>query len=208
MEIEYLGGNCIKLTNKKVTFVINDDDLLSLGLTPLAKKPEVALYSKQQKTPPEAEFMFDSPGEYEVYDVSIQGIAAKGFSSQTGAKDETIYRLVVDDIRIAVVGNVSPDLDDSQLEAIGTIDILFTPVGGAGVTLDGVGALKLIKKIEPKLVVPTYYADKALKYDPMPSDLGVAVKEMSMEPVETVDKLKVKGRVFPDSTQLVILARQ
>jgi hypothetical protein len=85
---------------------------------------------------------------------------------------------------------------------------MFVPVGGSGVTLDGVGALKLIKKIEPKIVVPTYYADRGLKYSPAPIDLATALKELSMEPSETLDKLKIKGREIGDTTQLIVLNRQ
>ncbi len=48
------------------------------------------------------------------------------------------------------------------------VDLLIVPVGGNGYTVDPVGAMKLIKAIEPKLVVPSHYADKALKY-PVPS---------------------------------------
>ena len=47
------------------------------------------------------------------------------------------------------------------------VDVMFVPVGGNGYTLDGVGALKLIKKVEPKLVVPTHYDDAMLQF-PMP----------------------------------------
>ena len=87
------------------------------------------------------------------------------------------------------------------------VDILVMPVGGNGYTLDPVGGLKLIKAIEPKLVVPTHYADKALNFPVPQQDLSNALKELGMEPKETVAKLKIKLGDLTDVTQLVILEK-
>ncbi len=208
MELEYLGANCIKITTKKATFLVDDNSLEKIGAKLPPKTPQVRLYSTSQEKPGDAEFVFDSPGEYEVYDVSIQGIAAQGFADPVGAKSATIFRLVVDDIRIGIVGNISSEVNDDQLESIGTIDVMVVPVGGSGITLDGVGALKLIKKIEPKIVIPIYYADKGLRYEVPPMELETALKDLSMEITEKQDKLKLKGKDFPEITQLYILNRQ
>src|SRR5690606_31480754 len=94
---------------------------------------------------PDARFTIASPGEYEVADVSVQGIAARSHMDEEGKTSATIYRLLVDGIRVAVLGHIYPALNDEQLEAIGTVDIMFIPVGGNGYTLDSIGAQKLIK---------------------------------------------------------------
>lgn len=105
-------------------------------------------------------------------------------------------------------GHVHPDLSSAQLEALGTIDVLIIPVGGNGYTLDPIGALKLIKEIEPKLVIPTHYHDNAIKYPVTQQPLEEALKALSMEPNETVAKLKVRSGDLGDLTQLVVLERQ
>ena len=87
------------------------------------------------------------------------------------------------------------------------VDVLVVPVGGNGYTVDPVGALKLIKAIEPKLVVPTHYADKALKYPVPQQDLAAALKELAMETKETVAKLKLKPAELTDVTQLIVLEK-
>ena len=56
------------------------------------------------------------------------------------------------------------------------VDVLFVPVGGNGYTLDAIGALKIIKKIEPKIIIPTHYADKAIKYEVPQADLDEVMK--------------------------------
>ncbi len=88
------------------------------------------------------------------------------------------------------------------------IDILFVPVGGNGYTLDAAGAMKVIRKIGPSMVVPTHYADKAIKYEVPQADLSEVRKTLSMEPAEELDQLKLKGREFAEGTRLVILKRQ
>ena len=107
-----------------------------------------------------------------------------------------------------MLGHIYPDLNETQLEELGRVDVLIIPVGGNGYTLDSLGALKLIKKIEPKIVIPTQYADKALKYEVPAQNLEDALKGLTMEPKETVPKLKIKPGDFDDTTSLVVLERQ
>lgn len=208
MEAQYLGANCIRLSTKKAQIVI-DDNLAELGLNPALKAGDIALYTGPHGEPKaEVKLIIDYPGEYEVSDVSIIGVAARSHLDEEGQQSATMYRLIIDDLRVVVTGHVFGDLSEEQLEALGTVDILFIPVGGNGYTLDGVEAIKLVKKIEPKLVIPTHYADKGIKYPVEQHDLETELKNMAMEPRETVAKLKVKAGELTDTTQLVVLERQ
>jgi L-ascorbate metabolism protein UlaG (beta-lactamase superfamily) len=126
---------------------------------------------------------------------------------EDGKKTATMYKLLIDDLRVLVVGHVYPNLTDSQLERIGMVDVMILPVGGNGYTLDGVGALKLVKEVEPKLVIPTHFEDQTLNY-PMPQQpLEQALKALSMEAKETVTKLKLKPADLAETTQLIVLDR-
>jgi L-ascorbate metabolism protein UlaG (beta-lactamase superfamily) len=208
MEIQYFGANAVKISSKKATVVV-DDNLLQLGLKSIAGKDDISLYTSKLLPHTEtSRFVIDSPGEYELSDASIQGIASRSHIEENRDESATMYRVIVDDVRIAVVGHIYPELSDNQLEALGTIDILIIPVGGNGYTLDGVGAQKIIKKIEPKLVIPTHYADKAIKYEVPQADLEEALKGVAMEPMDTVDSLKTKGLELTDTTKLLVLKRQ
>lgn len=206
MEIQYYGGNCVRIATKKAAITV-DDTLTELGAKPVTKAGDIALFTAAHDPSPAAKITIGQPGEYEVSDISIQGIAARAHMDETGT-NSTIYRIIADDIRIAVVGHVYPDLTSSQLEALNTIDVLCIPVGGNGYTLDPIGALKLIKEIEPKVVIPTHYADKELKYEVPQQTLEEALKSLSMEPKETVAKFKPKGADLTDTTQLIVLERQ
>jgi L-ascorbate metabolism protein UlaG (beta-lactamase superfamily) len=208
MEIQFYGANCVRLTTKKAAITV-DDNLASIGAKAATKPGDVALFTSAHGIPAvETKIIIDQPGEYEASDVSIQGIAARAHIDEEKQKTATIYKLVMEDVRIAVLGHIHPDLTSAQLEALGTIDVLIIPVGGNGYTLDPVGALKLIKEIEPKLVIPTHYDDKGLNYEVPQQSLEDALKGLSMEPRETVTKLKVKAGELGDVTQLVVLEKQ
>lgn len=206
MEFQYYGGNCIKITTKNAVFVV-DDTLKDLGVKSITKPENVAVFTVLPKENPDARLVITDPGEYEVSEVSIFGVAARAHMDEAGKKSATIYKFMYDDTRVCVLGHVYPDLTEDQLEEIGMVDILIVPVGGNGYTLDGVGALKVIKQIEPKLVIPTHYDDKDLKYEVPQQPLADALKGLSMEPKEAVAKFKPKPSDYSETVQLVILER-
>ena len=207
MEIQYYGGNCVRISTKKATIVV-DDTLADLGAKTVTKSGDIALFTAAHgNTGSDVKITIDQPGEYEVSDISIQGIAAKAHIDESGA-NATIYRIIADDIKIAVVGHVFPSLSNSQLEALNTIDVLCIPVGGNGYTLDPIGALKLIKDIEPKIIIPTHYDDASLNYPVPQQSLEEAVKVLSMEQQEPIAKLKLKSAELIEKMQLTVLERQ
>ncbi|MDB5165942.1 MAG: Zn-dependent hydrolase [Candidatus Saccharibacteria bacterium] len=206
MDLQFYGANTIVLTVKG-NRVVFDDNLADLGGKSVAKAGDIQLFTgPHAPARADAKISFDSPGEYEVADVSITGIPARAHIDEAGQHNATIFRLQVADTSVAVVGHVYPELSDAQLELLNIIDVLFIPVGGNGYTLDPVGALKLIKKIEPKLVIPTHY-DDGLNYPVPQQPLEEALKVLAMEPKETTSKLRVKPADLTDTTQLVVLQR-
>ena len=206
MEIQYYGGNCLRLGSKKAQIVV-DDNLDQLGLKSITKPTDIVLNTNPQITAKTCLFQADTPGEYEIAGISIHGVAAQAHIDKEGT-GATIFTIEADDIKIAVAGHIYPDLSEDQLEAIGPVDVLIVPVGGNGYTLDGAGALRVIKKIEPKVVIPTHYADKGIKYEVPQRSLEEALKEMGMEPAEKVEKYKPNILEMTDTTHLVVLERQ
>ena len=207
MELSYYGANCLRIVTKKGTITI-DDNLEELGLKSVTKPGDIALFTGRHTDPKvDVKLVIDQPGEYEVSDISIQGVGARAHLDESGFHN-TMFKIIGDDIRLAVLGHIYPELSDNQLEALGTIDVLVIPVGGNGYTLDPIGAAKVIKKIEPKLIIPVHYEDKAIKYEVPQSPLEEAIKVLALEPKEPVAKLKLKATELSDLTQLAILERQ
>lgn len=206
MDIKFYGANVIRLQTKKVSVTI-DDNLASLGQKPITKETDLAVYtSKQDESKlPKSVFYVDTPGEYEVLNVSIKGVSAQAHMDEPGKKSAVMYRLVIDDYKIGVVGHIYPEISDEQLESLGMIDILIIPVGGNGYTLDGIGALKLIKKIGPSIVIPTHYKDSKIKYEVPQDSIEDVRKILSMEPAEELETLSIKSREFGEGTKLIVL---
>lgn len=205
MELQYYGANCLGLTHKGTRIII-DDNLAELGGKGVTKATDVALFTGPHGTAGGARLAFDSPGEYEVADISIVGIAARAHVDEAG-QAATMFKLVTGEVSVLFTGHIYPELSEAQLEAIGLVDLLVVPVGGNGYTVDPVGALKLIKDIEPKLVIPTHYDDKSLKYPVPQQELAAALKELAMEPKDTIAKLKLKPAELTDLTQLIVLEK-
>ena len=203
MEIQFYGANCIRITTKKANVIIDD---LTGDHT---KTGDIVVFTGPHKEPKvDAAIIVDEPGEFEVADVSIQGVTARAHVDEKDAKTATIFKIVGSDVRVVVTGHIYPELNEAQLEALGIIDVLLIPVGGNGYTLDGIGALTVTKEIEPKLVIPTHYTDKGVTYEVPQQSLEDGIKGLAMEPKETVAKLKLKGgELLNETTQLVILEK-
>lgn len=205
MDIQFHGANCIVLNDRSARVVI-DDNLVDLGAKTIAKVGDISLFTGAHATPSQPpKIIIDQPGEYEVSGVSIYGIPTRSHIDEENKKNATIYKIVMDDIRILIVGHIYPALTDAQLEAIGMIDIMIVPVGGNGYTLDPIGALKVIKAVDPKMIIPTHYESKGLAFAVPQQPLEEAVKVFAMEPKEAVTKLKVKAAELGETMQLVIL---
>lgn len=206
MELQFFGANCLKITAKKASIVI-DDNLAQLGLKSVTKPDDISLRTLESFPAQKARFETHMPGEYEISGVSIHGIAARSHMDEEGKNSATIYIISAGGVKVVILGHIHPDLAEDQIGQIGMVDIAVVPVGGNGFTLDGVGALKVVKEIEPKVVIPTHYADKAIKYEVPQAELAEALKNMGMESAETVDKYKFKPAELSDSTKVVVLER-
>jgi L-ascorbate metabolism protein UlaG (beta-lactamase superfamily) len=193
-EIEYKGGNGIVITTKKSTVAI-DPKLSVVGLKDVTTKDmiEVATEPRFATNHKDARILIEGPGEYEIGDCAIRGVSAtRHLDTEMDEPIATMYRLEIGDVRLAILGNITPKLTEQQLEDLGVIDILVLPVGGGGYTLDATSAANVVRQIDPKVVVPTNYADDALQYEVPQDTIETFTKELGA-PVEVVAKYKLKS---------------
>src|SRR3990167_6017846 len=207
MEIQYFGANCLRIATKRAVVVV-DDNLKKLGLKSVTKPGDISLKTTSHIDVESSDFMIDMPGEYEVAGVIIHGIGSRSHMDKEDQQNAVIYTIQAGDVKTAVVGHIYPELSDEQVEQIGHVDVAIVPVGNSGYTMDGLGALKVIKQIEPRVIIPTHYADKGLKYEVPQVELIEALKALAMEPVANFDKYKPKAVELTDTTQLIVLKRQ
>ena len=207
MDIQFYGANCVVISTKQVRLVF-DDNLANLGAKTVTKEGDVALFTMPHpEDVPSAKMTIDMAGEYEVSGVNVRGIQARAHMDEDSGRNATMYKVTAGDVRVLVIGHIYPKLSESKLEDIGLVDVLLVPVGGTGYTMDPTGALQVVKEIEPKVFVPTHYADKELKYEVPQQSLEDALKAFGIEPKDTTKKLQFKPAEATDTTQLIILEK-
>lgn len=206
IEIEYFGGNCVKLSDKKASIVV-DDNLEELGLKTKTSDKDISLVTSQDiKVDKMGRFTVDCPGDYEISEVSIKGIAARAHLDESGERS-TIYVIRMGDFTIAIIGHIYPEMTDDLAEKIGLVDVIIIPVGNSGYTLDPVGAIKVATQLEPKIVIPTHYADPAIKYTVPQISLEEFLKLLSVGEAEPVKILKLKESDLGEKMRTVVVER-
>jgi L-ascorbate metabolism protein UlaG (beta-lactamase superfamily) len=148
----------------------------------------------------------DGPGEYEIKESLVIGVATQMHTDETG-KRGAAYVVEIDGLKVGFLGNIAPKLTNEQLEVFSGVDVLAVPVGGHGLTLDATAASQVVSQIEPKYVIPTHYDDGVSKYA-MPQDkLAKFLSEVGSKP-EPQAKLKLNAKEMPLETTIVVLEPQ
>jgi len=152
-------------------------------------------------------FIITDVGEYEIRDVLVTGIASSHDSSGGSERGSNIiYRLEIDDVSIAHLGDLGHPLENGQLQKLEGVDILLIPVGGV-YTIDGKTAVQIINQIEPRLIIPMHYKIPGLKLNgKMVDGLEGFCKEIGICPKEPTNKLKISKKDLPqEDMQVVVL---
>ena len=207
MDIEYKGANCVTISTKKVNITV-DARLSAVGLKDITPKEAIAIATQTDFTVKHDGdvVVVDQPGEYEVRDISITGVSAKRLIDHDDSKQATMYRVTLNDITFAIVGHVASPLTEEQLETLGVIDVAIVPVGGNGYTLDAHQAVEVVRQLDPKVVIPTHYADKAINYEVPQMELEPFIKELGAEH-ETMATWKIKNGLIPEVLTVIELTR-
>jgi len=146
-------------------------------------------------------FVIKGAGEYEIKSIFIHGIPA---SHGEDLGETNIYTIEVEGIRVCHLGDVGQQLTDDQVEKIGDVDILMVPIGGQ-YTVDGEGAQKIIKQIEPKVVIPMHYDITGLKLEKKLDDVKGFLKTMGYDNITPESSFKVKKGGLPPEMKIVVL---
>jgi L-ascorbate metabolism protein UlaG (beta-lactamase superfamily) len=91
----------------------------------------------------------------------------------------------------------------SQIEAMGAIDVLLTPVGGDDL-ISPAQAAEVISMLEPRLVIPMHYHTPPCNVK-LPR-ANAFLKEMGANNVESAEILQVSRSTLPQETQVVLLS--
>jgi len=208
MIINWYGEGCFKLQVDGITIVIDPFES-STGLTPPRGQADIViktlLPAPQPITEPatakeQTNQIISGPGEYEVKGVSITGWPLLKDSSPAFIK--TVYHLKTEDLELGILGHLTEFNEPEILEELGHVDILFIP-GGGKPFIDQEAAAKLIRQINPRLVIPSFFKVPGLKRKA--EDSAEFLKEMGQK-VEAEEKLSVRGKeLTQEKTKVVLL---
>jgi L-ascorbate metabolism protein UlaG (beta-lactamase superfamily) len=216
VNIQYYGHSCFKMTTKphgratQDVVIFTDPFDRSFGLRPPQGHADIVFVSHNHydhnnvsalKNDP---VVLDLPGEYSVKGINAIGIDT--FHDEKGGAERghnTVFVIETEDLKICHLGDLGADLASGQLEEIDGIDVLFIPVGGK-YTIDGKKAAELVKKIDPKIVIPMHYKVKGSSLDI--SDEKKFCSEMGNCPTQKVLKLSLKKKDLEGkNTEVVIM---
>jgi L-ascorbate metabolism protein UlaG (beta-lactamase superfamily) len=96
-------------------------------------------------------------------DISITGYPSFHDNSGGGLRGKNIiFEIEIDGIRFVHLGDFGSFGDNATESLIKNMDILFIPVGGV-FTIDHIEAVRLIKKLNPKVAIPMHFKEKDTK---------------------------------------------
>lgn len=200
MEVTYHGLSCVRLRGRDTTVLLDPPQAQLPGLA----RQSVGLVVRTEGTTdpdllrarPGNVQEVSGPGEFEVRGVSVRGVPAS---------EVTVMRVTVDDVRVVSTGKLQRQLREDEIDALGRVDVLVVPVGG-GDALSAGDAAKLVRALEPAIVVPARYraTGGTAEYEPVErfaKEMGLAEGSWQAQP-----RLSLSGAsADTDETRVVIL---
>ncbi len=196
MVISFYGEGCFKIQSGEAVVLIDPPSPQS-GLTAPRFKFDVLLKTLVSNEEVETGFSKNvdgegfkiiGPGEYDIKNIIISGYGLVNESTAQFIK--IIYLMEIEGIKMCFLGHVSESLATDIAEYLEEIDVLFIPAGGKPF-IEQKAAIKLIKQIAPKIVIPSFFKISGLK---RPSaDLKIFLEEGGYK-AETQEKLTIKKK--------------
>ncbi len=207
MDITYLGHSCFRIRGSQ-SIVITDPFPPDIGYNLGKQTADIVTLSHNDPSHSYSQgvtgaHIIKGPGEYEIAGVLVLGVASyhDGVKGQSKGKNN-IYLFEVDGVNICHLGDIGHLLTDEELEELGSIDILMVPVGGVS-TINANMAAQIVRKVEPKIVLPMHYKTDKTKRDLEPVDSFL--REMAVTLAEPKPKLTVNKNSLPLTLQVVVL---
>ncbi|TXH00680.1 MAG: hypothetical protein E6P95_03200 [Candidatus Moraniibacteriota bacterium] len=215
MNIQYYGDYCFKITTKpsgratEDVILVTDVPAKVTGLRAPQGEANIVLLSHQALDAPELEVVKGNPvkiavpGEYSAKGVSILGFS--NFRDDQGGKERghnTLFLFETEEITLCYLGALGTEPAPSVVEKLSGVDILFVPASGVD-TLP-VGKIdELVRKIEPKVVIPMHYKINGMTTD-LP-DAKAFCNAVGNCPKESLAKWNIKKKDLEGKNMEVVL---
>lgn len=193
MVITYHGENYVKVSSGTFTFLVDPSDERSFRGAKFAVYTETPETDGREGASADAlarrdPLVISRPGEYEIEGVRIAGYRGK----QPGS---AIYQITIENVALGFLGHLVEPPDQSVMEALADLDVLFIP-GGGKPWIREADAAKLVRQLEPGIVIPTLAAKH---------DCEGFVKELDTKLLPRAEKLTIKKKDITPKAMAVAL---
>ena len=213
MEITWYGHSCFRLTERGMATVVTDPfDNASIGYEALKLKADIVTVSHDAtghnytKAVKGISHVITGPGEFEIGGVFITGVQTDGHDKKNNDQPRnTLYVFDYDGITVAHLGDLKQVPTQTEVEALGAVNVALVPVGGGG-GLNAAKAAEVISLLEPNIVIPMHFATPvvSVKLD----SLDKFLKEMGLGAADSQATIKVTRSGLPQETHVVVLEYQ
>jgi L-ascorbate metabolism protein UlaG (beta-lactamase superfamily) len=175
MKIKWLGHSCFLITNNRGINILTDPFDETLGYKMTKEKINIITISHEHYDHNNTMGIKGKPVVLKgtvnrnTHKMFFQGISSYHDSVYGKYRgNNTIFVIKTDEMVLCHLGDLGHLLENTQLEEINQVDILFIPIGGY-YTLNHNQADQVIKQIKPKIVLPMHYKTDAVKWsiDPL-----------------------------------------
>jgi len=208
MEITWFGHSCFRIKGKEAVVLIDpcpDTTGYSLGKI----QADIVAISHAHPghsyidTLQEGYRAIKGPGEYEIKDTYITGIPT--FHDDTGGKKSgknTVYVIEMEGVTLCHLGDLGHALSPEVTGELGSINVLFVPVGGHS-TIGAQAAADLVRNVNPGIAIAMHYKTADEKADlEFPERF---LKELGIKELASLPKFAVTRTSIPATTQVVLL---
>lgn len=197
MDINWLGENSFKINDGIIDIFVNPTsetvpkESLTDDTVLICTEPNNDFQTKLVKV--------DSPGEYEINNASIHGVANSVIKEQDRFIS-TCYRIESRGLSIAVIGMIGSPFDSEALSVLASSHVvLFSPDNK---NVDSEILANIIRSIEPRKILISGF-DKSNK---KPSkNLEAIVKVLGIKDYEPKNKASFTISSFGDAQEIIIL---
>ena len=210
MEITWYGHSCFRLTQRGQASIVTDPYDSSVGLPAPRLKADIVTVShdtpghNNTKGVKSVAHILDGPGEYEIGGIFITAVATfEPNKKKSDVRRNVVYVFEFNNLTVCHLGHLDHIPSQSQIESLGTIDVVLSPVGGGG-GLNSSQAAEIISLLEPSIVVPMHYKTPELSLEL--DSVDKFLKEMGVTEVAQETSLNLNARSsLPEQTQVVVL---
>ena len=212
MDICWWGHSCFCVREAGVTVVMDPHDS-SVDFRLPRTKADIVTVSHHHPHHDDLASIFgeykliDGPGEYEIRSVFVTGLAT--YPRRRSTEDtmppnrNVVFALDFDGLVVCHLGDLANVPDQEQVEALGDVDVLLVPVGGGGDSLNASQAAEVVRRIEPRLVVPMHCPPMAV--EGKGGSIDRFLKEMGGREVLPAELVRISASNLPEETQAVVL---